>query len=106
MFITAVCFIFLIKLRWPKTKSLYDTIEAFNKILKDKKSLRVNITEKKKALNKRVKSFRVSIIDGKDPVKQLYYTTPDVAKELEGILHRDGGMPFQLKYLRNTMMII
>ena len=25
MFITAVCFIFLIKLRWPKTKSLYDT---------------------------------------------------------------------------------
>ena len=23
MFITAVCFIFLIKLRWPKTKSLY-----------------------------------------------------------------------------------
>ena len=26
MFITAVCFIFLIKLRWPKTKSLYDSI--------------------------------------------------------------------------------
>ena len=26
MFITAVCFIFLIKLRWPKTKSLYDTV--------------------------------------------------------------------------------
>ena len=26
MFITAVCFIFLIKLRWPKTKSLYKTI--------------------------------------------------------------------------------
>ena len=25
MFITAVCFIFLIKLRWPKTKSLYET---------------------------------------------------------------------------------
>ena len=25
MFITAVCVIFLIKLRWPKTKSLYDT---------------------------------------------------------------------------------
>ena len=25
MFITAVCFIFLIKLRWPKTKSLYAT---------------------------------------------------------------------------------
>ena len=26
MFITAVCVIFLIKLRWPKSKSLYDTI--------------------------------------------------------------------------------
>ena len=25
MFINAVCFMFLIKLRWPKTKSLYDT---------------------------------------------------------------------------------
>ena len=25
MFITAVCVLFLIKLRWPKTKSLYDT---------------------------------------------------------------------------------
>ena len=26
MFITAVCVIFLVKLRWPKTKSLYDTV--------------------------------------------------------------------------------
>ena len=26
MFITAVCVIFLIKLRWPKNKSLYDTL--------------------------------------------------------------------------------
>ena len=26
MFITAVCVIFLIKLRWPKHKSLYDTL--------------------------------------------------------------------------------
>ena len=26
MFITAVCVVFLIKLRWPKNKSLYDTI--------------------------------------------------------------------------------
>ena len=26
MFITAVCGIFLVKLRWPKTKSLYDTL--------------------------------------------------------------------------------
>ena len=26
MFITAVCVLFLIKLRWPNNKSLYDTI--------------------------------------------------------------------------------
>ena len=26
MFITAVCVLFLIKLRWPKNKSIYDTI--------------------------------------------------------------------------------
>ena len=26
MFITAVCVLFLIKLRWPKSKSLYDTV--------------------------------------------------------------------------------
>ena len=30
MFITAVCVIFLIKLRWPKTKSLYDTVVLVN----------------------------------------------------------------------------
>ena len=29
MFITAVCVIFLIKLRWSKTKSLYDTFILF-----------------------------------------------------------------------------
>ena len=29
MFITAVCVIFLIKLRWPKNKSLYDNAYAF-----------------------------------------------------------------------------
>ena len=26
MFITAVCVLFLIKLRWPKNKSIYDTV--------------------------------------------------------------------------------
>ena len=30
MFITAVCVIFLIKLRWPKNKSLYDTGPVIN----------------------------------------------------------------------------
>ena len=29
MFVTAVCVIFLIKLRWPKNKSLYDTFNPF-----------------------------------------------------------------------------
>ena len=28
MFITAVCVLFLIKLRWPKNKSLYDTVAS------------------------------------------------------------------------------
>ena len=28
MFITAVCVIFLIKLRWPKSKSLYDIVKV------------------------------------------------------------------------------
>ena len=28
MFITAVCFLFLIKLRWPKNKQIYDTVKT------------------------------------------------------------------------------
>ena len=56
----------------------------------------MKITEKKKALKQRVKSFEVAIIERKDPTKQLYYTTHDVAKELESILHRDGGMKAQV----------
>ena len=73
-----------------------EAIEAFNKILKDKKSLRVKITEKKKAFKKRVKSFEVAIIERKDPAEQFYYTTPDVAKELESLLSREGGMKAQV----------
>ena len=34
MFITAVCVIFLIKLRWPKTKSLYDNLYLFHQVNK------------------------------------------------------------------------
>ena len=56
----------------------------------------MKITEKKKAFQKRVKSFEVAIIERKDPTKQLYYTTPDVAKELESILYRDGSMKAQV----------
>ena len=69
-----------------------EAIESFNKILKDKKSLRVNIVKKRQALRNRVKSFEVVKIEPKDPHKQLYYTTPGVAEELEDILNRDGGM--------------
>ena len=62
-----------------------EAISEFNKILRDPKSL---ITEKDRALRNTVKSFEVAIIEGKDPTKQLYYTTPDVAKELE---RQQGG---------------
>ena len=73
-----------------------EAIEEFNKILKDKKSLRVNITERRQALRNKVKSLEVSVIERKDPTKQLYYTTPGVAKELQSILNRDGAMKAQV----------
>ena len=56
----------------------------------------MKITEKRQALRNRVKSFDLSIIERNDPAKQLYYTTPDVAKELESILHRDSGLKAQV----------
>ena len=73
-----------------------EAIEEFSKILKGEKSLRVNIIKRRKALRNRVKSFEVSLIEPKDPSKQLYYTTPGVAEELEDILNRDGGMKAQV----------
>ena len=69
-----------------------EAIEEFNKILKDKKSLRVIITKKKKALRRAVKALQVAIRVQKDPARQLYYTTPGVAEELQDILNRDGAM--------------
>ena len=68
-----------------------DAIESFNKILKDKKSLRVMLTKKKKALRRAVKSLQVARIERKDPAKQLYYTTPSVAEELRSIFNTDGA---------------
>ena len=53
-------------------------------------------TEKIQALKKRVKSFEVTVVESVDPAKQLYVTTPDVAKELEGLLLREGGMKPQV----------
>ena len=72
-----------------------EAIEAFNKILKDKKSLRVMITKKRKALNRAVKSLQVAIRERKDPAKQLYYTNPDVAEELQSIFNTDGAFKAQ-----------
>ena len=68
----------------------------FKKLLRDKKSLRVKITEKSKALKNTVKSFEVAVVESKDPAKQLYLTTLDVAKELEGLLNRAGGLKVQV----------
>ena len=73
-----------------------EAIEQFNKILRDKQSLRVKIIEKKKALKNMVKSFQVDIIELKDTLTQFFYTKPDVAKELESILQKEGGMKAQV----------
>ena len=43
---------------------------------------------KRQGFKNSVKSFDVAIIESKDPAKQLYETTIDVAKELEGLLQR------------------
>ena len=65
-----------------------EAIREFQKILRDEKSLRVKITYRGKALKNNVKSFDVAIIESKDPAKQLYYTTTDVARKLEDLLER------------------
>ena len=70
-----------------------EAIEAFKKYLRV--NPRVKITEKRQALRNRVKSLEVSIIERKDPTKQLYFTTPDVAKELESILSKERGIKVQ-----------
>ena len=73
-----------------------EAISAFNKIIRDKKSLRVKITEKSQAFKKRVKLFEVAVVESVDPAKQLYLTTTDVANELESLLLREGGMKPQV----------
>ena len=74
-----------------------EVTEAFNKILKDKNYLReITIKNiKKKALRNRVKSFEVVLRVQKDPAKQLYYTTPGVAEELQSIFNTDGAFKAQ-----------
>ena len=36
MFVTAVCVLFLLKLKWPKSKNFYETNKSFLRTLKDK----------------------------------------------------------------------
>ena len=93
------------KLKDMKVKKLIDeitpyykpeAIEQFSKILKGEKSPRVNIIKRRQALRNRVKSFEVSLIERKDPSKQLYFTAPGVAEELGSILNRDGGLKVQV----------
>ena len=57
----------------------------------DHKSLREIVKEKDKALKNSVKSFEVAIIERGDPAEQLYYTTTNVKKKLEGLLCREKG---------------
>ena len=68
-----------------------EAIEEFSK-----KHPKLDIVKRRiTGLKNRVKSFEVVRRSQKDPSKQLYYTTPGVAKELEDILNRDGGMKVQ-----------
>ena len=69
-----------------------EAIRKFAKELRDKKNLRVKVTEKDRALKNHVKSFEVAIIERRDPAKQLYYTTNDVARELEGLFQGGKGL--------------
>ena len=72
-----------------------EAIRKFDQELGDKKNLRVRIKEKDWALRNHVKSFEVAIIERKDPAKQLYYTTNDVARELEDLLSPRRRVPDQ-----------
>ena len=56
----------------------------------------MKVTEKGKALKNSVKSFEVAVVESKDPAKQSYVTTTDVAEELEGLLNREGGLKVYL----------
>ena len=69
-----------------------EAINAFQKILSDRKSLREIVTEKDRALKNSVKSFQVAIIERGDPAKQLYVTTIDVERKLDGLLQREKGL--------------
>ena len=58
------------------------------------KNLKIRIKEVVKALRGSVKSFQVTIIEKRDPAKQLYVTTTDVFKELGKSLSTNRGLKF------------
>ena len=58
----------------------------FQKIFKS------NSYGKRQGFKNSVKSFDVAIIESKDPAKQLYVTTTEVARELEGLLDSERGL--------------
>ena len=72
-----------------------EAIREFQTILRDKKSRKKLVKEKSKALRRHAKSFEVNIIEKKDPLMQLYYTTNDVASELESLLNGDQWRGFK-----------
>ena len=55
-----------------------EAIREFQNILRDKKSRKKLVKEKSNALRGHAKSFEVNIIEKKDPLMQLYYTTNDM----------------------------
>ena len=73
-----------------------EAIEKFQKVLSDRRSLRKIVKEKDRALKNHAKSFEVTIIESRDPDKQLYYTTPNVLGVLKGLIIEEKGFKFYL----------
>ena len=69
-----------------------EAIRKFTQELRERKNLRVMVTEKDRALKNSLKSFEVFIISRRDAAKQLYYTSIDVARVLEDNLYIDKGL--------------
>ena len=65
-----------------KIKSIYEIERKLGEIVK----------EKKRALKNYAKSFEVTIVESKDPAKQLNYTRQYVLTTLEKILKEEKGL--------------
>ena len=61
MFVTVVCFLFRLKLKWPKNKNVYDvTSHVFGSVIFNSKS-RLGIKEQKKNWNFDLKASTVPL---------------------------------------------